>query len=246
METAVGDAHSRGESHSGASGGFECFFRAQYPVVVRIAWGVLGDAHLAEDVAQDVMIAARRRFPGLDEQFADEVGIRASRREGTTRTSGTVRRPGPGGRRGPHASRDRRDRRDRRDPDSTEHAAAWVRTAAAHLALNAIRGRRRHDARQQRVRPGGAAAGPEDVLLDRETDAEVRRALGRLPVRSATVLVLRHSGLSYAEVAAAMGAPVGAVGTMLRRAEAGFRKEIEKEIEVKVEDERKVDDATRS
>ena len=41
------------------------------------------------------------------------------------------------------------------------------------------------------------------------------------------MLVLRHSGLSYAEVAEAMGVKVGQVGTMLRRAEASLRKEIE-------------------
>jgi RNA polymerase sigma-70 factor (ECF subfamily) len=42
------------------------------------------------------------------------------------------------------------------------------------------------------------------------------------------VLVLRHSGLSYAEVADAMGVGIGQVGTMLRRAEAALRKEIER------------------
>ncbi|MGH3275432.1 MAG: RNA polymerase sigma factor, partial [Streptosporangiaceae bacterium] len=42
--------------------GFEQFFRAQYPVVTRLAWSVVRDAHLAEDVAQEVMIAAGRRF----------------------------------------------------------------------------------------------------------------------------------------------------------------------------------------
>jgi RNA polymerase sigma-70 factor (ECF subfamily) len=41
------------------------------------------------------------------------------------------------------------------------------------------------------------------------------------------VLVLRHSGLSYAEVAEAMDVSAGQVGTMLRRAEAALRKEVE-------------------
>lgn len=155
--------------------GFERFFRAHYPTVVRIAWGVVRDRHLAEDVAQDVMIAARRRFAA---------------------------------------------------PEDSDHAAAWVRTAAAHLALNAVRGRRRRDDRHRRVRPAGSPASPEELLLDREDEAAVRRALGRLPVRSAMVLVLRHSGLSYAEVAEAMGVKVGAVGTMLRRAESALEKEL--------------------
>lgn len=160
--------------------GFERFFRAQYPVVVRIAGSVVRDPHLAEDVAQDVMIAARRRFP---------------------------------------------------DPDGSDHAAAWVRTAAAHLALNAVRGRRRREERHRRARQDRGSAGPEEILLEREAGAQVREALGRLPLRSAMVLVLRHGGLSYAEVADAMGVGIGAVGTMLRRAEAALRREVEKEME---------------
>jgi RNA polymerase sigma-70 factor (ECF subfamily) len=42
------------------------------------------------------------------------------------------------------------------------------------------------------------------------------------------VLLLRHSGLSYAEVAEAMGVGISQVGTMLRRGEAALRKEIER------------------
>jgi len=54
----------------------------------------------------------------------------------------------------------------------------------------------------------------------------VRAALGRLPAKSAAVLALRYSGLSYAETAAALGVNVGQVGTLLRRAEAALRKEM--------------------
>jgi RNA polymerase sigma-70 factor (ECF subfamily) len=41
------------------------------------------------------------------------------------------------------------------------------------------------------------------------------------------VLVLRHNGLSYAEVAEAMNVKVEHVGTMLRRAESALRKELQ-------------------
>lgn len=163
---------------------FEHFFRANYPSVLRVAGSVIGDSHAAQDVAQEVFIAAQRRFP--DSQIAD--------------------------------------------PKISQQAAGWVRVAAVHLALNSVRGRRRRDRRQLRsgllsgaLRP----AGPEEIVLDRVAGQEVRAALARLPLRSSTVLLLRHSGLSYAEVAEAMGVGVGQVGTMLRRAEAAFRKEIE-------------------
>lgn len=152
---------------------FELFFREHYPAVVRIAHGVVGDQAAAQDVAQDVFIAALKRFP---------------------------------------------------NPDG--HAQAWVRVAAAHAALNAIRGERRRGRRQRLCGIDVPPAGPEEAALDQESRAEVREALCRLPHRSATVLVLRHSGLSYAEVARAMNVSVGHVGTMLRRAESALRKEL--------------------
>jgi RNA polymerase sigma-70 factor (ECF subfamily) len=40
--------------------------------------------------------------------------------------------------------------------------------------------------------------------------------------------MLRHSGLSYAEIAEAMEVRVGQIGTMLRRAELKFRKEVDR------------------
>lgn len=112
------------------------------------------------------------------------------------------------------------------DPGDDSHAGAWVRVAAAHAGLNAIRGERRRDRRQQLCAVDTAPAGPEELVLDSESRAEVRQALSRLPRRAATVLVLRHSGLSYAQVAEAMNVKVGQVGTMLRRAETALRKEL--------------------
>lgn len=114
------------------------------------------------------------------------------------------------------------------DPDGAPEAAGWVRAAAAHTSLNAIRGERRRDRRQQECAAAPPPDSPEESVLAAESRAEVRRALQRLPRRSAAVLVLRHSGLSYAEVAEAMNISVGHVGTMLRRAESALRKELQK------------------
>ena len=54
----------------------------------------------------------------------------------------------------------------------------------------------------------------------------VRAALARLAPKPGAVLVLRASGLSYAEVAQALGVGTGQIGTLLRRAEAALRKEV--------------------
>lgn len=113
-------------------------------------------------------------------------------------------------------------------------AAGWLHAAAAHIALNTLRAGRRRAAREQaRSAEDGCLRAGDDQSLDpqreavvREMRREVRTALGRVPARSATVLVLRHSGLSYAEVGAALGVGTNQVGTLLRRAEAALRKEM--------------------
>lgn len=158
-----------------ASPDFESFFRAHYPVVVRLAQGVVGEPQAAQDVAQEVFLSAFRRFSG-----------------------------------------------------DYEDAGGWVRVAAVHTALNVLRGERRREQRHLRRPAGGSVPSAEEVAIDREARAELRRALGRLPGRSATVVVMRHSGLSYLEIASALGVKVGQVGTLLRRAESALRKEMER------------------
>jgi RNA polymerase sigma factor (sigma-70 family) len=113
-------------------------------------------------------------------------------------------------------------------PDS-ERASRWLHAAAVHSALNAIRGERRRTQRESahaREAAIGGAPNPEAMVEAAEERREVRRALARLPRRTAAVLLLRHSGLSYAEVATALGMKVGNVGTVLRRAEESLRKEV--------------------
>jgi RNA polymerase sigma factor (sigma-70 family) len=157
------------------SQGFERFFRDHYPSVVRLAQSVVGDFQAAQDVAQDVFLAAYRRFPV--------------------------------------------------DP---EQAAGWVRVAALHTALNMLRGEQRRVRRHLTVRGADCSPSAEETVIDREARAELRRALGRLPRRSAAVLVMRHGGMSYLEIAAALGVKVGHVGTLLRRAESALRKEMDR------------------
>ena len=110
-------------------------------------------------------------------------------------------------------------------------AGGWLHAAAAHTALNHLRAARRLGERQARaVRAGAGRDGdgaPDRLLEASEERRLVRRLLARMPERQAAILVLRHSGLSYAEVAVALGLKPGSVGTLLRRAELAMRKEWE-------------------
>ena len=109
--------------------------------------------------------------------------------------------------------------------------AGWLWKAASHTALNALRGQRRRQAREER-----AARQSEPVRLIAERDADpagnlerserqeaVRRALRQLPERDSLLLLARYSGLSYAEVADALQLNAASVGTLLARAEKRFK-----------------------
>jgi RNA polymerase sigma factor (sigma-70 family) len=111
---------------------------------------------------------------------------------------------------------------------SAPYAAAWLYRAAAHKALNRVRGRRRRERREltQATDEGAHTMDPQHMLEVSEDRRQVRQALARLAPKPATVLVLRASGLSYAEVAQALGVGIGQIGTLLRRAEAALRKEV--------------------
>jgi RNA polymerase sigma factor (sigma-70 family) len=103
----------------------------------------------------------------------------------------------------------------------------WLSVAAAHTALNHLRSGRRRALREEAARDGDPMS-PDiaDSVVTLDERRRVRAALARLPRKQAVALVLRHSGLSYAEVAAALGLSPGSVGTTVRRAESALRKEL--------------------
>jgi RNA polymerase sigma factor (sigma-70 family) len=109
----------------------------------------------------------------------------------------------------------------------TGEASGWLSVAAAHTALNQLRSGRRRASREE-VAADGDAVSPDvaDAVVTLDERRRLRAALTRLPRRQAVALVLRHSGLSYAEVAAALDISPGSVGTTVRRAESALRKEL--------------------
>jgi len=111
---------------------------------------------------------------------------------------------------------------------TAQYAPAWLHRAAAHASLNRLRGARRRQKREvaQALEEGERTLDPQKQLEVDEDRRHVRAALGRLAPKPAAALAMRASGLSYAEVAQALGVGIGQVGTLLRRAEAALRKEV--------------------
>jgi RNA polymerase sigma-70 factor (ECF subfamily) len=114
-----------------------------------------------------------------------------------------------------------------RSPVPAAQAAGWLSVAAAHTALNHLRTGRRRTAREEAVHDRSMVAeDAADTVVTLDERRRVRAALARLPRNQAVALVLRHSGVSYAEVAAALDLSPGSVGTIVRRAESALRKEL--------------------
>jgi RNA polymerase sigma factor (sigma-70 family) len=107
-------------------------------------------------------------------------------------------------------------------------ARGWLCVAAAHTALNLLRSGRRRSAREEAasVTDDAVVSDVAEEVVTLEERSRVRSALVRLPRKQAVALVLRHSGLSYAEVAAALELSPTSVGTTVRRAESALRKEL--------------------
>lgn len=100
--------------------------------------------------------------------------------------------------------------------------AAWLCRVALNRGYNALRGERRAQQRLERMDPLPLPLDPQAALLRAEEQGRVRAALAQLPERQRTMLLLRHSGMSYAEIAGVLDVAPGSVGTLLARAERAF------------------------
>jgi RNA polymerase sigma-70 factor (ECF subfamily) len=112
-------------------------------------------------------------------------------------------------------------------PTRAENLAGWLYRVATRLGYNALRAAKRRgryeaaawDALEPSAWPD--PAGEAELAIER---ARVRATLGRMPERDAQLLILRYSGLSYKEIAMAVGVSPTSVGTLLARAEGEFER----------------------
>jgi RNA polymerase sigma factor (sigma-70 family) len=115
-------------------------------------------------------------------------------------------------------------------PADPANVGGWLNRVAVNLAYNYLRGE--ESRRRREMTAGGSEAGeapewagPEESALRTEEVEQVRMALESLTVRDRACLLLRFSGMSYAEIAAALDIGESSVGTVLARSRARFKKE---------------------
>ena len=120
---------------------------------------------------------------------------------------------------------------DLREPD---HLAGWLKTTAHRVCLQVIRqGGREQLTDWDEDRGSGSGIrfdgpdedGPEAAALRREHQVLVRRALAELPARQRQLmeLLVASPPISYREISARLGMPVGSIGPTRARILAHLR-----------------------
>ena len=113
-----------------------------------------------------------------------------------------------------------------RPPRMGENLAGWLYRVATNLGFNALRARKRRTRYEeeagQLALSDPANPDPAGEVEKAEERRQVRTALAQMKPKAARLLVLRYSGLSYAELASALGLAPSSIGTLLARAEQEF------------------------
>jgi RNA polymerase sigma-70 factor (ECF subfamily) len=104
--------------------------------------------------------------------------------------------------------------------------AGWLYRVAVNEGYNALRSRKRRNAwyeKFDRLWPfSRSAPDPAHMVEGQEAQAQVRQILAEMKPCDAKLLLLRHSGLSYQELAAVLEVPPGSIGPMLTQARRTF------------------------
>jgi len=106
-----------------------------------------------------------------------------------------------------------------------ESAGGWLYRTAVRMGLNDLRSGRRRSRYEALAGDPPSLLTPEEAHAAAEEREQVRQILSGLRDRQAELLILRSSGLSYDELAAALGLNPSSVGTLIARAQQAFRKE---------------------
>lgn len=113
-------------------------------------------------------------------------------------------------------------------PRESANLNGWLAKVATNLAYNQLRSensRRHREIRTGRQWENSVDKDPEDALVREEEAAFTRRVLELLPERDRACLLLKFSGMCYADLAEVLGVKESSIGTLLARARARFKNE---------------------
>ncbi len=102
----------------------------------------------------------------------------------------------------------------------------WLLRVTANVARNTIRRHNRARARDEAFAMNAVETSeeplPDEAMLRRAEIGEARRALDKIKEPMRSCLLLKHEGLSYREIAAALGINESNVGSLIARGRKEF------------------------
>ncbi|RKL61474.1 RNA polymerase subunit sigma [Thermoanaerobacteraceae bacterium SP2] len=107
-------------------------------------------------------------------------------------------------------------------PKDEEHMGAWLYQVAKNMALNRIRSDKSRMARESKAwaLEGLPAYSPFEL---KEEVMYAREVLSKMEERDRTILIMKHSGCSYDEIAQTIRVKKTSVGTLIARAQKKFK-----------------------
>jgi len=114
----------------------------------------------------------------------------------------------------------------RQSRQASDNLGGWLYRVAMNLGFNALRTQKRRARYEEQAGRlmSASTTSPDPAEAAERTDQRrrVRAVLAQMQPRAAKVLILRFSGFTYAEIAAAIGVAPNSIGTLLARAEGEF------------------------
>lgn len=107
----------------------------------------------------------------------------------------------------------------------------WLYRVATNLGLHSIRSFRRreqYEAEAGRQVFGGTQDAPHEIAAAEDERQLARRVLANMNTQQSRLLILRHSGMAYKEIAAVLNLSSTSIGPLLVRAEREFEKQYRK------------------
>jgi RNA polymerase sigma-70 factor (ECF subfamily) len=106
------------------------------------------------------------------------------------------------------------------------NVAGWLYRVAVNTGYNTLRSQQRQQKWQDRLGwfwpTDSQSPDPATVAEGHDEQVKVRYVLAQMKPRDAKLLLLRHSGLSYKELAVVLNVAPGSIGSLLTRAERAF------------------------
>jgi len=113
-------------------------------------------------------------------------------------------------------------------PEADFNTRGWLQKVATNLALQSIRSFKRREHYEITAGKNTLEQAPEnqpfEILAEKEDQRFARLVLAQMNPRQSQLLVLRHSGMAYKEIASALSLSPTSIGPLLLRAERDFEK----------------------